>query len=467
MKNNQSLVREDYPKTDNQKILSIAVIIAAICFLLAICLGILYLGKTNFESIFYIILSCYAALFGFLMAAYLRRKDTSKSEENVLMSLVATQIDKGIIVFNQETGKISYNNDKALNVLGFEPVTLSDLCTNAEIHPLDRSQLQELLLFKENDQFLFPIRRQQRNGVLQWITFKSNLVQKAQNSLIILFIDDQTEAKQTQSLQSKYIQEMEYNIQQNQFQNDRMRQLAQLISTNELQEPLHTIKHYIQLIETQYKSAPQKTTENFEEYLGQGTWHINHLINNMLANTELDEENTSMEVINTNQLLADIIDKMNMRLRSANAQIHYRSLPNIYVDKKQIEHLFFNMIENAIKYRGDRPLEIFIDCNKEKEEWVFSIEDNGKGIERSHQEEIFKFFNRGQIKNGYKGLGMGLAVCKKIIDNHCGHIWVESLGKEQGSTFYFALPSKENEILEVKREKIDTTNEYVVARVAR
>ena len=260
---------------------------------------------------------------------------------------------------------------------------------------------------------------------------------------------------------------MEYNIQQNQFQNDRMKQLAQLISTNELKEPLHTIKHYIQLIETQYKSTAKKPTENFEDYLGQGTWHINHLINNMLANTELDEENTSMEVINTNQLLADIIDKMNMRLRSENAQIHYRSLPNIYVDKKQIEHLFFNMIENAIKYRGDNPLEIFIDCNREKDEWVFSIEDNGKGIERAHQEEIFQFFNRGQIKNGYKGLGMGLAVCKKIIDNHCGHIWVESLGKDKGSTFYFALPSKESEILCVKREKIDATNEYVAATVAR
>ncbi len=117
----------------------------------------------------------------------------------------------------------------------------------------------------------------------------------------------------------------------------------------------------------------------------------------------------------------------------------YGSLPKVIADSTQLAQVFQNMIINGIKFHSDETPQICISAEKKEKEWIFSVQDNGIGIDPQYSEKIFEVFKRLHKKDEYPGTGIGLAVCKKIVERHGGHIWVESeLGK--GSTFYFTLP---------------------------
>lgn len=169
---------------------------------------------------------------------------------------------------------------------------------------------------------------------------------------------------------------------------------------------------------------------------------MQELAYNLLNYSKIGIDSNYFHFIDCNVILNDVLSNLNGYIEESQANITFDPLPEILADDAQLSILFQSLIENAIKFRSKETPRIHISANENETEWIFSVSDNGVGIEPEHKDEIFDLFRRLHDDTKYSGTGMGLAICKKILECHSGRIWVESqLGK--GSTFYFAIPKKD------------------------
>ena len=142
--------------------------------------------------------------------------------------------------------------------------------------------------------------------------------------------------------------------------------------------------------------------------------------------------------IDCEEVLEQVILNLTTSIEKRGAKISYKNLPTVNVDHTQLIHLFQNLIGNAIKFHGEKSPLIHISAKNKENKWIFSVKDNGIGIDPKYFDRIFQIFQRLHTREEYSGSGIGLAICKKIVERHGGQIWVESeVGK--GSTFYFTL----------------------------
>jgi len=212
------------------------------------------------------------------------------------------------------------------------------------------------------------------------------------------------------------------------------------IASHDLQEPLRAVGGYVKLLQHRF---PQKMDANALEYIQGATEGVDRrsrLISDLLAFSRVGARGGNFQPASLEGILNEALHNLQASLRSTPAKIIREPLPTLAVDATQIMQLFQNLIGNALKFRSERPLEIRIGARLEPGRWVISIRDNGIGIEPQYFERIFQIFQRLHTRKHYPGTGIGLAICKKIIERHDGAIWVEST-PGQGSTFHFALPA--------------------------
>jgi len=196
---------------------------------------------------------------------------------------------------------------------------------------------------------------------------------------------------------------------------------------------------YLQLIERRYKSKLDKDADDFIEFAVDGAVRLQQLINDLLAYSRIETRGRPFEDADCNQVLDTVLGSLREVIRENHAVVTRDSLPTVRGDATQIGQLFQNLIGNAVKFRRDEPPVIHVSAQRVGEAWQFSVRDNGIGIEPQYQDRVFVVFQRLHTRARYQGTGIGLAVCKRIVDRHGGRIWVESeIGK--GSTFFFTLP---------------------------
>lgn len=177
---------------------------------------------------------------------------------------------------------------------------------------------------------------------------------------------------------------------------------------------------------------------------------MSRLMNLTLEESGISADLISMEEIKTSHLINKVLDQLCHKYKISRSSFHLFDIPNIKGDQKQVEHLFKQVIKNAILYRSSQALEIIISSEYINDQLVFSIQDNGIGIEKDQLKDIFKPFNRGVIKNECSGVGLGLSISRQIVNFHHGEIWAQSLGRSYGSTFYISLPIEAKQVLSVK-----------------
>jgi chemotaxis family two-component system sensor kinase Cph1 len=211
------------------------------------------------------------------------------------------------------------------------------------------------------------------------------------------------------------------------------------VASHDLQEPLNQVANYVQLLEMRYNDLLDEEAKEFISFAVEGVSLMQTLIDDVLAYSKVDMQAIEFELTEVDMALERALANLRKRISETGAIITHDPLPTIMADPTQLMQLFQNLIGNAIKFRSDKVPEIHVGASRLEDEWLFSVRDNGIGIDPQFSDRIFVIFQRLHTRDEYPGTGMGLAICKKIIECHRGRIWVESqLG--EGATFYFTIP---------------------------
>lgn len=219
--------------------------------------------------------------------------------------------------------------------------------------------------------------------------------------------------------------------------NTELAQFAHVVS-HDLQEPLRMVTSYLNLLEHRYQAQLDSDAQEFIAYAIDGAERMRNLINDLLQYSRLNTRAKPFERIDSNTVLKQVLDNLKVVIEDNQAVITHDPLPTVMSDEVQLRQLFQNLISNALKFRADAAPQIHISAQAQAGEWLFSISDNGIGLDTKQAGRIFEIFQRLHNREEYSGTGMGLAICKKIVERHGGRIWVESQ-PGRGATFYFTL----------------------------
>ena len=210
------------------------------------------------------------------------------------------------------------------------------------------------------------------------------------------------------------------------------------VASHDLQEPLRMVVSYLQLLERRYKGKLDADADDFIAYAVDGAKRMKTLINDLLTYSRVSRRGKEFAPTSCEAVLIRVLTNLQLAIEQNGAKVTYDPLPTVIADEYQLEQLFENLIDNAIKFRSEAPPRVQVSAERNGNEWVFAVRDNGIGIEPKHAERIFDVFQRLHTRFEYVGTGIGLAICKKVVKRHGGRIWVKSRPK-RGATFYFTI----------------------------
>ncbi|MBA3967691.1 MAG: PAS domain S-box protein [Nitrospirales bacterium] len=220
--------------------------------------------------------------------------------------------------------------------------------------------------------------------------------------------------------------------------NEDLEQFA-YIASHDLQEPLRTIHGFTQLLAERYKDQLDDQGREFIGFVTDGANRMQTLIQDLLKYSRIQAQELNPVPVNGEEVLQEILEHLRMVIGDKQASITHDPLPVIKTDRSHFQHLLQNLITNAIKFHGPKPPNIHLSAQEGADEWLFSVQDNGIGMEPEYFERIFLPFKRLHTREEYQGTGIGLAICKKIVERRGGRIWVES-EQGKGAKFSFAFP---------------------------
>jgi signal transduction histidine kinase len=219
------------------------------------------------------------------------------------------------------------------------------------------------------------------------------------------------------------------------------------VASHDLQEPLRKVASFTELLERRYKEQLGPDADRYIGYIVDGAKRMSLLINDLLTFSRIGTSTKKFAKTDCSDVLRRTLENLQYRIRESGAVLTFDNLPSVIADELQIGMVFQNLISNAIKFHRDEIPRIHVSAKCEGSDWIFSVSDNGIGMEKEFLDRIFVMFQRLHTKDEYPGTGIGLSICKKVVERHGGHIWVESeFGK--GSTFYFKLPKNKKEVNE-------------------
>lgn len=276
------------------------------------------------------------------------------------------------------------------------------------------------------------ISRESADGTLMTFQINISFLEKIDGYYVI--VTDLTEQKKSEHELHDLLKDLERS-------NKELQQFA-YVSSHDLQEPLRAIASFTQLLERRYKGKFDSDADEFMDYIVEAAKRMQQMILDLLEFSRVTTNADEFKEIDTAEAFDEALFNLRGTIEYNNAVITRNDLPTVTADKSQLAKVFQNLIANAIKFKKENvPPKIHISTREDpqKNQYIFSIQDNGIGMDPQYAGRIFTLFQRLHTRDEYQGTGIGLSVAKRIIERHGGHIWVESeLGK--GSTFYFTLP---------------------------
>ena len=219
------------------------------------------------------------------------------------------------------------------------------------------------------------------------------------------------------------------------------------VASHDLQEPLRMVAAYTQLLAERYRGKLDENADKFIGYASEGALRMQTLIQDLLAFSRVGRNGIACGRVDCDAAMEEVLKSLGPAIQESGAVVTHGELPAVWADRSQMIQVFQNLVGNAIKFRGKEPPAISVQAEKAGQQWLFSVSDNGIGIAPEYAENIFVVFQRLHGRTEYPGNGIGLAICKKIVERNGGKIWVEAQagdgsdhGSDHGSVFKFTMP---------------------------
>ena len=234
-------------------------------------------------------------------------------------------------------------------------------------------------------------------------------------------------------------QELERTVHKLEASNEKLERFA-YVTSHDLQEPLRMVSSYLQLLESRYADDLDEDAEEFIDFAVNGADRMRNMIDGLLEYSRVSRGDRESNPVDCDVVLEKALDNVQVEIEATDAEIDAEPLPTVQGDEEHLVQLFQNLLSNAIKYHGDGSPHVRVRAERDDDEWVLSVSDDGIGIDEHQTDRIFEIFNRLHTEEEYEGTGIGLAICREIVENHGGEIRVDSVPGE-GSTFSFTLPA--------------------------
>jgi signal transduction histidine kinase len=212
------------------------------------------------------------------------------------------------------------------------------------------------------------------------------------------------------------------------------------VASHDLQEPLRMVSNFTQLLADRYDSKLDSDGREFIAYAVEGATRMQTLVQDLLALSRVGTRGKNLEVVRLDEVVDRAVANLEFAIQDNGASVTHDELPEVMADSMQMMQLFQNLIGNGIKFKGPEPPRVHISAVRDGKEWTFSVRDNGIGFEPQYAERIFAVFQRLHSRDEYQGNGIGLSICRKIVERHHGKIWAEST-PGSGTTFHFTMPA--------------------------
>ena len=253
---------------------------------------------------------------------------------------------------------------------------------------------------------------------------------------ILMFAEDISARKQAE-------EELRRSHDEVKRSNAELQQFA-YVASHDLQEPLRMMSSYMGLIERRYKGRLDADADDFIMYAIDGARRMKMLINDLLEYSRVGTHGKTFGPVDCETLLSRVLDHLQLSIEESSATVTHDHLPTVIGDGAQLMRLFQNLVHNSLKFKKDSPTLIHVSAELYDGNWLFSFHDNGIGIDPQYTDRIFVIFQRLHNREEYPGTGIGLAICKKIVERHGGRIWVQS-EQGKGATFFFTIPTQDSE----------------------
>jgi PAS domain S-box-containing protein len=334
-------------------------------------------------------------------------------------------------------GRFVRVNKSLCRILGYSEQELLGKSVKDVSHPEDRDvsdAARERIRKGELESARFEKRYLRGDGgAVVWADVAVALVRDASGApqYEIAVFDDITERKKAEAALREAHEELKRS-------NAELEQFA-YVASHDLQEPLRMVASYTQLLGRRYEAKLDDDAREFMAYIVDGATRMKQLIEDLLAYSRVGTKGADFKPVSVEAALKRALFNLRAAIEEAGAAVTHDALPTLPADEVQLAQLLQNLMGNALKFRSASVPRIHIGVSEKENEWVFEVRDNGIGIEPQYYERIFMVFQRLHNKGEYPGTGIGLAICKKVVERHGGRIWVESKPGE-GSAFYFTLP---------------------------
>jgi len=341
-------------------------------------------------------------------------------------------------------GRFVRANPSLCEMLGYTEDELRERTVKDLSHPEDRDRTdveRERMRAGLTRAFSVEKRYVHKDGHVVWVDLTATVMRGADGRPLhdIAIFDDITERKKAEAELHAAHEELKRS-------NEELAQFA-YVASHDLQEPLRMVSSYTQLLGRRYGDRLDGDAREFMAFIVDGAARMKQLIEDLLAYSRVGTRGKDFRPMAADAALRRALFNLKSAVEEAGASVTYENLPQVVADELQLTQLFQNLIGNALKFRSASVPRIHVNAVQEGDEWHFSVADNGIGIDPQYAERIFMVFQRLHSKTEYPGTGIGLAICKKVVERHGGRIWVTSGDggsptPGQGCTFHFTLPKE-------------------------